>query len=163
MRNRASLTLGIALVFVGGYFVIDRYLTFRGSGSTVILIGLIFLAISATRGFSGPLLPGSILTGLGLGMVSRGRLSWLMPGWGTIVLGLGIGLLFVASIDARKNRHRRPSPLSLGAILCAVGVGSILAHRLPRVAYFVHAGEYWPWAVVAAGALLILRSSLARR
>lgn len=163
MRNRASLTLGIALVFVGGYFVIDRYLTFRGAGSTVLLIGLIFLAISATRGFSGPLLPGSVLTGLGLGMISRSRLSWLMPGWGTIVLGLGVGLLFVASVDARKHRHRRPSPLLFGAILCLLGVGSILAHRLPRFAYFVHADEYWPWAVVAAGILLIVRSSLARR
>ncbi len=159
MRNRLGMTLGVILIFVGAYVVAQRSLGFSGPGPVLLLLGFILLTISALRGFSGPLLPGGILTGLGAALLVEPSLEERMPGWGVVVLGLGLGFLFVAAVDAVKKRERRPSPLVPGMILSALGVVSLALSGLPRSWMLEHhLARAWPWAILIAGAILILRS-----
>ena len=162
MTDRRSLPLGIVLLFLGIFFVLSRTFRFSGPGAILVLIGTIFLALAATRGFRGPLLPGGILLGLGSAFLLQGRLEPLFPRWATILLGLGAGFLLVAAIDRASGRERRPSPLLPGAALVALaGIGA-LSQRTPIFEVLTGARDLWPWALVAAGVLLVGQALLRR-
>jgi hypothetical protein len=163
VTDRRSLPLGIALILLGIFFVLSRTFRFSGPGAVLVLIGTIFLALSASRGFRGPLLPGGILLGLGSAFLLQGRLEPLFPRWATIVLGLGAGFLLVAAIDRASGRERRPSPLLPGAVLVALaGIGA-LSQRTPIFEVLAGVRDLWPWALVAAGVALVAQSLMRGR
>ena len=89
------------LLLLGGFFLLSRTFHFSGPGVILVLIGAVFLALSASRGFRGPLLPGGILLGLGAGFLMRTPLEGILPRWATIVLGLG------ADVAHRQAHHKR--------------------------------------------------------
>lgn len=156
---RGGLFLGVALLVIGGAVILSRYSIFAGPGAIVLGIGVLFLLVSAARGFSGPLLPGGILTGLGAGLLLRGWLEPRFPEWGAILLGLSAGFLFVAAVDAAKGRSRRPSPLLPGVVLGVLAILSAL-RRNPALRWIADADlhDFWPWAAVAAGLFLVARA-----
>jgi len=161
--GRGGVRLGVFLVAIGVAALLSRYHLFDGPGAVVFALGVVFLAVSAASGFSGPLLPGGILTGLGGALLLQHRLEGRLPFWGIVVLGLGAGFLFVAAVDLARGRERRPSPLLPGLILVMLGAIAWL-ERIPAFAWMqrIDLGELWPWAVVAAGLLLVFRAILAR-
>ena len=164
MNDRRSLTAGIVLLLLGGFFLLSRTFDLSGPGVILSLIGAIFLVISAVRGFRGPLLPGGVLLGLGAGFLLRSRLEWLMPRWATLVLGLGAGFLLVALLDrAAGHGGRRPSPLVPGVILVAVALFAALAQQTPILDVLGRLETLWPWALVLAGLLLVGQALLRGR
>lgn len=163
-RRRSGLLPGVALVVIGAAVLLSRSRIFAGPGVVVLLVGVLFLLVSAARGFSGPLLPGGVLTGLGAGLMLRRTLAPWFPEWGAILLGLGIGFLFVASIDAAKGRSRRPSPFVPGTVLTLLALFSA-ARRIPALRWIsdVDFERIWPWAALVVGLLLVAGASLQRR
>ena len=99
MNDRRGLTLGIVLVAVGGFFLLRHYVRLSGPGPILISIGVVLVTLSAARGFRGPLLPGSILLGLGAAFLLQGALETWLPRWATLVLGIGCGFLLTAALD----------------------------------------------------------------
>ena len=156
---RGGLLPGIALLVIGAAVILSRYSILAGPGVIVLGIGVLFLLVSAARGFSGPLLPGGILTGLGAALLLKGRLEPRFPEWGAILLGLSAGFLFVAAVDAAKGRSRRPSPLLPGIVLGALAIFSAL-RRSPVFRWIgdLDLQEAWPWIAVAAGLFLVVRA-----
>ena len=155
---REGLLPGIALLVIGTAVLLSRYSIFAGPGAIVLGLGVLFLLVSAARGFSGPLLPGGILTGLGAALLLKDRLEPRLPEWGTILLGLSAGFLFVAAVDAAKGRSRRPSPLLPGVVLGALGILSVL-RRSPAFRWIdVDLRDVWPWLAVAVGLFLVARA-----
>lgn len=164
MNDRRSLTLGVVLLLLGGFFLLARTFRFSGPGVILVLLGTIFLALSAIRGFRGPLLPGGVLLGLGAGFLLRTPLEWLLPRWAAIVLGLGAGFLLVAVLDRVAGRGaRRPSPLVPGVILIAVALFGVLAQHTPILDVLGQVENLWPWALVAVGVVLVGQALLRRR
>jgi hypothetical protein len=158
VTDRRSLPLGIVLLCLGLFFVLSRTFRFSGPGAVLVLIGTIFVALSAARGFRGPLLPGGILLGLGSAFLLLGRLEPLFPRWASILLGLGAGFLLVAGIDRASGRERRPSPLLPGVVLVALaGIGA-LSQRTPVFEVLAGVRDLWPWALVVAGVALVAQS-----
>lgn len=164
MNDRRSLTAGLVLLVLGGFFLLSRTYHLSGPGVTLSLIGAIFLVLSAVRGFRGPLLPAGVLLGLGAGFLLRDPLAALLPPWATIVLGLGAGFLLVALLD-RVVGHagRRPSPLVPGFILVAVALFGALVQHTPILDVLRRVESLWPWALVVAGALLVVQAMLRSR
>lgn len=162
--DRRGLNLGVVLVGVGGYFILARSLHFRGPGPILLLIGTILLAASALREFRGPIVPAGVLLGLGAGFLLRGPLERWMPGWATLLLGLGTGLLLAAGLDRFAGRERRPTPLVPGLVLVAIALVTALSENL-RVpdAFYDAAWRLWPFALVAAGMILVLQAVRRRR
>ena len=164
MNDRRSLTLGVVLLFLGAFFLLSRAFRFSGPGVILLLLGTVFLALSALRGFRGPVLPGGILLGLGAGFLLRAPLEWLFPRWATIVLGLGAGFLLVAGLDAiTGHRARRPSPLMPGLILVVVALFGMLAQQTAIRNLLGELQNLWPWALVAVGAVLVGQALLRRK
>jgi len=161
---RGGLFPGIALLVIGAAVLLSRYAFFAGPGAIVLGIGVLFLLVSAARGFSGPLLPGGILTGLGAGLLLRRTLEPRFPEWGVILLGLSAGFLFVGAVDAAKGRSRRPSPIFPGVVLGLLAILSAL-RRTPAFRWIsdVDLQEVWPWAAVAAGLFLVGRAFFRER
>lgn len=164
MNDRRSLTVGVVLLLLGAFFLLSQAFNFSGPGVTLSLIGTIFLALSALRGMRGPLLPGGILLGLGVGFLLRTPLEWALPRWATIVLGLGAGFLLVALLDRIAGRGgRRPSPLVPGVILVAVALFAALGQHTPILGVAERVQDLWPWALVLAGLLLVGQALLRSR
>jgi hypothetical protein len=164
VNDRRSLTVGVVLLLLGAFFLLSRAFDFSGPGVTLSLIGTIFLVLSAIRGMRGPLLPGGILLGLGVGFLLRTPLEWALPRWATIVLGLGAGFLLVALLDRIAGRSgRRPSPLVPGVSLVGVALFAALAQLTPIVELVERVQDLWPWALVAAGVVLVAQAMVRRR
>ena len=161
--DRRGLNLGIALFCIGIYFVLQRSLHFRGPGPLLLLIGTILLVFSAVRQFRGPLVAAGVLLGLGAGFLLRDPLDRWMPGWATLLLGLGCGLLLVAGLDRGAGRERRPTPLVPGLVLVAIAlVTAVSANLAIPEALYESVWRLWPFALVAAGALLVWQALRAR-
>lgn len=164
MNDRRSLTAGLVLLVLGGFFLLSRTYHLSGPGVILSLIGTIFLVLSAVRGFRGPLLPAGVLLGLGTGFLLREPLEALLPPWATLVLGLGAGFLLVALLDrVAGHAGRRPSPLVPGVILVAVAFFGALAQHTPILDVLRRIESLWPWALVLAGLLLVGQSLLRSR
>ncbi|HKD10836.1 MAG TPA: hypothetical protein VKE50_02130 [Thermoanaerobaculia bacterium] len=162
MRDR-GLVAGIVLAAVGVYIILSRSVGFGGAGPLLILIGTVFLALSAARHWRGPIAPGAILMGLGAGLLLQGSWESWMPRWATIVLGLGAGFLLAAALEAAAGRLRRPGPIAPGVILVVIAIVAAANQRLNLDPFFRHLDFLWPWALVALGLILVFRALKGRQ
>ena len=162
--DRRAPALGIALLAVGLYFLLKQQLHFRGPGPILLLIGTILLAASAMRGFRGPIVPAGVLIGLGTGFLLRDPLAAWMPGWAVLIFFLGAGLLLAAGIERYAARDRRPAPVVPGTILIAIALVAAVAQNLSIPENLQDAAwRLWPWALIAAGAVLVVQAFRARK
>jgi hypothetical protein len=156
------LTLGVVLSLIGAFFLLRRSVAFSGPGPTLLLLGAIFLAISALRAFRGPMLPGGVLLGLGGGFLLQGALEPWLPRWATLLLGLGAGFLLIAALDRAAGHDRRGPWLAPALILLGTAAGAAIARRVNLTDFFERIAFLWPWLLVAVGVGLVV-SALRRR
>jgi len=110
-------------------------------------VGVVFLAAYLVTRSYGLLVPGGILTGLGLGLVVAAQDG---PGE-AVVLGLGLGFVSIAVIDGVLGEGETAWwPLIPGGILTVVG-GAQIAGIRDIGAYLV------PGALIVVGLTLLLR------
>jgi hypothetical protein len=162
--DRRGLNVGVALLAVGVYFILKQSFHFRGPGPLLILIGTVLLALSALRQFRGPLVPACVLLGLGAGFLLRDPLDQWMPGWATLLLGLGSGLLLASGLDHTAGKQRRTTTLVPGIVLVTIAAVTALSAnlRIPESVY-ESLWRFWPFALVAAGAVLVLQAIRGRK
>lgn len=154
--NSRNLAPGLVLIGLGVVFFLVQ-LTGVGAEAIVAVIGGAFLvAYAATRQY-GFLVPGGILTGLGLGVIWETQLT--SGEGGEVVIGLGLGFIAIYVIDVLVRRSEALWwPIIPGGILTAIGVlieteqGGLLA------------GMQWVWPVVliAVGAIVLVMQVRAR-
>lgn len=164
VNDRRGLNLGIALTAIGVYFLLRRELHLRGPGPVLLLIGTILFGVAALRGFRGPVVPAGVLLGLGAGFLLRDPFEPWMPHWATLLLFLGGGLLLAAAVDRRDGPEHRRSTLVPGVVLVAIAAATALSENLhfPETLLEV-AWRLWPWALLAAGVLLVVQGLRGRR
>lgn len=155
--DRRNLTLGVVLLGVGVYFLLWKSFQLSGPGPILLLLGAIFLTLSALRRFRGPLLPGGVLLGLGTGFLLQDALSDVAPRWATLIFFMGWGFLLVALLDQMAGRERRPVPLIPGTILIVIALIAVLARHADLTEPVQVLLRLWPWALVAAGVVLLLQ------
>jgi len=162
--DRRGLNLGIVLVAVGGYLVLQRELSFRGPAPILLLIGTVLLAFSSLRQWRGPNVPAGVLLGLGLAFALRDRLVSYMPHWALMLLGIGSGLLLAAALERAGGRAARPGPLVPGVVLVTIAFFAALSENLRIPEAFADAlWRLWPWVILAAGVALVVRALAVRR
>lgn len=162
MNDRRGLTLGVALALVGAFFLLKRSVAFSGPGPTCLLLGAIFLTISALRSFRGPILPGGVLAGLGLGFLMQGPFESWLPRWATLLAGLAVGFLLVAGLDRAGGGDRHRHFLIPALILLGIAAGAAASRAVDSTWLLESVSGLWPWLLVAAGLWLVV-SALRRR
>ncbi len=162
--ERRGLNLGIVLVAVGGYLLLKRELSFRGPAPILLLIGVILLVFSSLRQWRGPNVAAGVLLGLGAAFAARDRFVAVMPHWALMLLGIGAGLLLGAALERMGGRATRPGPLLPGIVLVLIAACAVVSEnlRVPE-ALAETLWRLWPWAIVAAGAVLVVRALAVRR
>ncbi|HEY1251177.1 MAG TPA: hypothetical protein VGH97_08285 [Thermoanaerobaculia bacterium] len=164
VSDRRGLNLGIVLVAVGGYLVLKRELSFRGPAPLLLLIGVVLLVFSSLRQWRGPNVPAGVLLGLGVAFAARDRALDVMPHWALILLGIGGGLLLAAALERMGGRATRPGPLAPGIVLVAIALCAVLSENLRVPEAFAEAlWRLWPWVIVAAGVVLVVRALAVRK
>jgi hypothetical protein len=142
-----SRALGLLLIAVGAALLVV-VTTGVGGEIVVVTVGVGFLvAYTATRSY-GLLIPGAILTGLGMGIViaSQGGPDE------SVVLGLGAGFLAITVVDVIFGRPRGGWwwPLIPGGVLTIVGASTFAG--IESVGRYVA-----PTLLIAVGILLLFR------
>ena len=161
---RRGLNLGVALLAVGLYLILGRQLSFRGPGPILLLIGTILLVVAALRQWRGPTVAAGVLLGLGTAFLVRDPLERWLPGWATLLLGIGAGLLFAAALDRAAGRPPRPGTLVPGMVLVAIALVAAISVNLRVPEAFAEAlWRLWPWVIVAAGVVLVIRALAVRK
>jgi hypothetical protein len=163
VNDRRGLNLGVVLVALGVYFVLQRSLHFRGPGPILLLIGAVLLTLSALRQFRGPLVPAGVTLGLGAAFLLRDPFERWMPGWATLLLGIGAGLLLASGLDRLAGREGRPTPFVPGLVLVTIALVTALSANLTiPESFYDLAWRLWPFALVAAGVVLVLQALRSR-
>jgi hypothetical protein len=145
---------GALLITVGVVLLAAQQLA-AGWEVIVLAIGLVFLVAYAATRLYGLLIPAAILCGIGVGIVLQHR----APLRETVVAGLAVGFLAIYAVDrVMTGARRRWWPLIPGLILLVVAIeGGALGPEGERAV-----DVFWPVALIAAGALLLLRARARR-
>jgi hypothetical protein len=167
--NLSNRGVGIALVVVGLLVLAGQWLDWAAFGWPFFIIvpGVIMVAIAflAGREASGLVVPGSIVTTVGLIMLvqsATGTFHTWAYAWGLVLASVGFGAFLHAAL--RDNEEEQRSSLRLTTLGLALFAGFGIFFEL-----FIFGGMAgWVWqyalpiALIAAGAVLLLRRSRTR-
>ena len=139
---------GLALVIIGATLLV--LLQLGATGEVVVaLVGAAFLVVYAATRSYGFLVPGGILTGLGIGLV----LESILALGGGVLLSLAAGFAFVALLDRIAGGRREGGwwPLIPAGILAVTGLTQVLGGwEILR--------QWWPLALIAVGVAGFVRA-----
>ena len=152
-RNRDAYVGGIVLVVIGVALLIVQ-LAPDLSRYVVTVIGVGLLALFAITRSYGALIGGSIVTGVGLGIVLAATYTGNQAAAGFLLsLAGGFFFIWLASYLFRLT-ERHPWPLIPAAILGSIGavlaIGGNAANLL----------TYWPVILIALGVIVIVAAFL---
>lgn len=145
MRSRA--VAGAVLILLG-LLNLAVVRTAVGGEIAPLIIGSAFLVWFAFSQSYGLLIPGAIMTGIGLGIV----FDTMRPfGAEPVLIGLGSGFVAIYVIDRLMGNRRSGGwwPLIPGGIILLVSFEEILYRSLLR--------DWWPLGLVLLGLILIAK------
>jgi hypothetical protein len=149
-RNRRSqVAAGAALIVIGIVALALQYLEGPGRAVILLLAGGSFIAAYFYTDIYGLLIPGGILSGLGLGSLGEWReVAVRDPN----AVGLGIGFTAIYVVERVYRRRSHWWPLIPGVLLVVSGLGA----RFGDVGHIL-----WRWApaiLVVLGVVLVFRA-----
>ncbi len=151
----------VVLIVIGLLLLIDNLSASTMIGLLILpSLGAIFLTWGILARLVGPLIPGGILTGLGVGIVLQ-RLWFTADtpaAGGVIVLGLGLGFLVITPLALAVTGERcHWWPLIPGSILSIIGVALLLGNL--GVMFLTILGQFWPLILIVVGVYLLWRAT----
>ncbi len=148
MKNR--LILGLIFILFGTFFLLKNQISDYLS-LFLLLLGVFFIVIYLINKKYGFLIPGGILTGIGVGLFLEDK----YPPYFLISFGLGFILIYILGLLYKKSPLW---PLIPGAIFLGMGIYKILIYRgiIPK-GIFETLLPYWPIILILIGIYLILK------
>jgi hypothetical protein len=147
---------GAILIGIGLAFLVGQVIP-RAGDYIVLAIGLTFLAAFVVTREYGFLVPGGIVTGVGAGVVIAANLPGV-EGGSLFMLALGFGFVAIWVIGlAFHVPENHPWPLIPGLILGGIGAASLAGTRYQEIGRLG-----WPIALIALGAILLIRGWVRR-
>jgi hypothetical protein len=171
MNRRGSLTFGILLILIGGWFLAVQFIPSLGDWVTrffdwpfwIVGPGLLFLVAAIVSGVSGLAVPGAVISGVGLILYYQNYTgdweSWSYM-WTLIIGAVGIGVFLMHVIDGnlRKAVTDGGNTIITSIVLFLI-FGSIFRAIFGQTPFL---GDYWPILLIAAGLWTLIRPFLRR-
>ncbi|MFN2144180.1 MAG: hypothetical protein ACK2T7_02455, partial [Anaerolineales bacterium] len=172
MKRRSSFTLGFLLILLGGWFLAVQFIPGIGDWMArvadwpfwVIGPGLFFILAGLISGVTDLMIPGSIISGIGLILYYQNATgdwqSWSYA-WALIIVFVGIGI-FLANLfkgDLRTAIEEGGSPFMTGAIMFLI-FGSIFRAAFGQTPLL---GDYWPVLLIVFGLWLLIKPFFRRK
>jgi hypothetical protein len=168
-RDRGGLAAGVIVIGIGVFFLLGQLVPDVGRWIP-LLIGLIFLAAFVVRREYGFLIPGCIISGVGVGILLEGAVDGQWSGavmlfsiaGGFIAIWVVSTLLRLGDKEWPRGMGREAAealwwPLIPGGILALIGV-----IVLSEEGFESDLLRWWPLLIIGAG-VVVLVSALSRR
>lgn len=147
-RRRDPLIGGLVLVIIGALLLVGQFWPDIGR-YIVLVIGLGLLAIFGVTRAYGALVGGSIVSGVGVGVILGTLYTGEMAG-ALVLMSLGGGFLFIWLISYLLNMpERHVWPLIPGTILVAIGAALAIGGRATELI------SYWPVILIVIGVIVM--------
>ena len=166
MNRRGSLTFGILLILIGGWFLAVQFVPGIGDWVAkfvdwpfwIIGPGLLFLVAAVVSGVPALAVPGSIISGVGLILYYQNYTgeweSWAYM-WTVIIgfVGIGVFLMHVLEGNFRKAVKEGGNTIVTSIVLFLI-FGSFFRAIFGQTPFL---GEYWPVLLIAVGLWMLIR------
>ncbi len=136
---------GSMLIALGAAILLIQNMDNMSEGIPFIIIGGIFLVIYFLKEKSGFLIPGCILSGIGIGAIGDDYIRWMGD---FEVVGLGLGFMAIYFIQKVHDKKSHWWPLIPGVIL--IGNGLADSHGVIR--------NFWPAILIIIGVYLLVKN-----
>lgn len=151
------LVAGVVLIAFGVLTLLATLIDSRVLGLSILpMIGVLFIIWGLTARLPGLMIPGGILTGLGLGILLNDLAFSAAAGemrGGIIVLGLGFGFLMILPLTWVISSERHWWALIPGGILSLVGIALLIGGGALETLTWL--GRLWPVVPIVVGIILI--------
>lgn len=145
---------GAVLIIVGGFFL-ARNLVPGIERLIPLFVGLALLALFFLIRSPGALIPGGIVTGVGVGILVASQGNTF--GGAGFLMSVGAGFIAISVLGAIFGvPGTRYWPLVPGSVLIAIGAVIFAAQLGPQVLEL--AETYWPLVLIVVGGYLLLRA-----
>jgi hypothetical protein len=161
---KEKVITGIVLVIIGIVALLGQFLAqFNLSHLILPGLGLGFLAWGILARQVGFLIPGGILSGIGLGVIVTqtgigGEMGSEQSG-ALFLLSFAAGWLLITLLSAVFTTETQWWPLIPGGIMAAIGSALLIGD--PALTVLEFAGRVWPVALIIIGVYLIWRRRIA--
>jgi len=166
MKRRGSFTFGILLILLGAWFLALEFVPAFGDWMAnfadwpmwVIGPGLVFIAAALISGVTELMVPGSIISGIGLILHYQNTTgdyeSWSYA-WSLIIVFVGIGVFLSNLFRGKVGRafEEGGPPIMTGLVLFLI-FGSFFRATFGQDPLL---GDYWPLVLVLVGLWLLVR------
>lgn len=158
MEKRNDVSFGFFLILIGLVFFAGRF--FDNFGLMVMpALGLGFIAWSIASRNIGLLIPGGILSGIGLGTVLL-ESNWvtrmeLSDDGGVFLVSFALGWFLITLLSILVFQKPMWWPMIPGGIMAVIGSGLLVDERILGI--FSIFGNFWPLILVAVGIYIIWR------
>ncbi len=172
MKRRGSLTFGILLILIGGWYLavqlfepLEDWLdNFAEWPFLIIGLGLLFLVAAVVSGVTGLAIPGTIISGIGGILYYQNYYndweSWAYA-WTLIIgfVGIGVFIMHLLEGNLRKAVSEGGNTILNSAVLFLI-FGSFFRAIFGKDPFL---GDYWPLLLIVAGLWMLVRPFLRRR
>lgn len=159
-RHAMNRSIAGAILLMIGFVTLAANLSHSDIIGLLVLpvVGILFLVAAFMGRLPGLLIPGSIITGLGLGTLVQQTVFASANGearGAVIVIGLALGFLAIMPLTQILHGRSQWWPAIPGGILLIVGIALWAG---PAGATFLQVlGTLWPLALIAVGIYLLWR------
>jgi hypothetical protein len=148
---RGRRTAAVILLVVAGVALVAPHLTFKWRDGLLVLMGLGFIVWSALARSPGLLVPGGVLTGIGVGTLLRPEY-----GNGAFLLSMAGGFLLLAGLSRVMFAKGKCGAWALWPA-AGLGFAGFLSMAGPDVRqWFRVAQPFWPYLLIAVALFLFL-------
>jgi hypothetical protein len=163
-KRKDNIVGGLVLIAIGGLALLSQFTNLESMALLFLpALGAIFLVWGIAVRHFGPMIPGGILSGIGLGTILVTR-TFETAGesvqGGAFMLAFAGGWATITILSAIFTRETQWWPLIPGGIMALIG-GTILLGGVFKTALIL-AGRFWPLALIVLGIYVLwqaLRSS----
>lgn len=159
-KKREDINGGLILIAVGLVFLVSRFVDFGDSVGLLILpaLGAIFMLSGIIKREAGLMIPGGILSGIGLGIILEAGALGLSDGMddgGLFMLTFGMGFASITLFTMLFAKETHWWALIPAAIMSVIGLGVSFGGIFFQILEL--AATYWPLILIAVGGYALLK------